>query len=570
MNFVEDHANHFFYMGDEAATSSIYKETFVDSKPAIIGIDVETISLKDTTPIGIGISVAPDKSWYFELFPNVSPAVPWSILEDPTITKVGHNLLFDLFAMREYELDDTNIIDTAIISRLLCYQFADLMSMGVVHGMEVHDVKEYIPKGGTMLDVPTPVTARKCMQDSSASLALWYELGDKVDMDYLKVEMEVIPICIEMSHRGLLIDQEYRQQVEDNLQEQTDYYKSLCTDIGFNPGSPQQVAYTLADRGAYKVFNKLPFTRNAKTHRLTGNLSTNVKVLQKMEDPLAPIVLEYRTYSKLLSTYIKPWSHDQRAYTRFHMDAITGRPSSTDRNMQNIPGPYRKDGSPYPCNCRGVLLPDSGIWTDADWEQLELRCLAYLSGDYEMNHIFSLPKFNPDGTKNIEADIHQQVSTFMNVDRKLGKTINFAMTYGATDETLMEQSGSKNINRVRDLRNMWGKKFPQAIDWIDSRQEDALRTGYAETIFHRRIRLPSLDEESADGIKRKAIDYPCQGSAAEILKRGLIIMKDKNMSLQVHDELLLDGLVYKWEFEPLEHIAPFYTPMEISYKERWG
>jgi len=238
--------------------------------------------------------------------------------------------------------------------------------------------------------------------------------------------------------------------------------------------------------------------------------------------------------------------------------------------MQNIPGPYRKDGSPYPCNCRGVLLPDSGIWTDADWEQLELRCLAYLSGDYEMNHIFSLPKFNPDGTKNIEADIHQQVSTFMNVDRKLGKTINFAMTYGATDETLMEQSGSKNINRVRDLRNMWGKKFPQAIDWIDSRQEDALRTGYAETIFHRRIRLPSLDEESADGIKRKAIDYPCQGSAAEILKRGLIIMKDKNMSLQVHDELLLDGLVYKWEFEPLEHIAPFYTPMEISYKERWG
>jgi len=291
--------------------------------------------------------------------------------------------------------------------------------------------------------------------------------------------------------------------------------------------------------------------------------------LEKMDDPLASIVLEYRTYSKLLSTYIKPWSHDLRAYTRFHLDAITGRPSSTDRNMQNIPGPYRKDGSPYPCNCRGVLLPDNSVWTDVDWEQLEPRCLGYLSGDKEMNYIFSLPKYKADGSRNEEADIHQQVAVFMDVTRKLGKTMNLAMTYGATDETLMEHSGIKNINRVRQLRVMWGRKFPQAMDWINSRQVDALRTGVARTIFGRAIRLPTLDEESADGIRRKAVDYPCQGSAAEILKRGLLKVKDLELALQVHDEMLIDGYVPDYRLKVLEDIAPFRTPVEIKYLERW-
>jgi len=339
----------------------------------------------------------------------------------------------------------------------------------------------------------------------------------------------------------------------------------MCEDIGFNPGSPQQVAYVLATRKAYSIFSKLPFTKG----RGRRNLSSAKKVLEMMDDPLASIVLQYRGNAKLLNTYIKPWSHDERAYTHFHLDAITGRPSSTDRNMQNIPGKFRKDGSMYPHNCRGILLPDNGIWTDVDWEQLEPRVLAYLSGDKEMQHIFSLPKYNPDGTRNEDADIHLQVAIFMDVARRLGKLTNLAMTYGATDETLMEHLGIRSIGRVRQLRDMWGKKFPQAMDWIDSRQDNALRTGIAKTVFGRNIRLPTPDEESIDGIKRKAIDYPCQGSAAEILKRGLIVCKDLDTRLQVHDELLVDGFTPNYRFEPLEDIAPFHTPVEVRYLERW-
>jgi len=552
-------------MGEEEPHSRIHKQLLVEQSPKLVGVDVETISLKERIAIGVGISIKPTTSFYFVLFPEPSPATPWHLLRDPTIAKAIHNALFDLSALREYEVDTTNVKDTTVMSRLLCHKFNRLVDLSHIHKMEVHEVREYLPAGGTTLDIEQAVMAKMCMQHSGACLKLYYEFWEDIDHKYLDIEMQTIPIMIEMSNRGLLIDQEARKQVENELQEQVDYYYAMCEDIGFNPGSPQQVAYVLATRKAYSIFSKLPFTKG----RGRRNLSSAKKVLEMMDDPLASIVLQYRGNAKLLNTYIKPWSHDERAYTHFHLDAITGRPSSTDRNMQNIPGKFRKDGSMYPHNCRGILLPDNGIWTDVDWEQLEPRVLAYLSGDKEMQHIFSLPKYNPDGTRNEDADIHLQVAIFMDVARRLGKLTNLAMTYGATDETLMEHLGIRSIGRVRQLRDMWGKKFPQAMDWIDSRQDNALRTGIAKTVFGRNIRLPTPDEESIDGIKRKAIDYPCQGSAAEILKRGLIVCKDLDTRLQVHDELLVDGFTPNYRFEPLEDIAPFHTPVEVRYLERW-
>ncbi|KKN74181.1 hypothetical protein LCGC14_0392670 [marine sediment metagenome] len=566
MYFNHDPSTNSYYYGETAPYKGMGKDLLFNQSHQVIGVDVETISLKERTAVGVGISLKPNLSFYFQLFPEVSPSIPWHLLTDPKVTKVMHNGLFDLPALREYDVDTTAIVDTMIMARLLCYQFTGLLDMSPVHRMEVHDMKEVLEEHGakTTLELPQEVTARKCMQDSSATLQLYHELWEDTNKEYLATEMQVIPICIDMSYRGLLIDQNMRQIVEDILQEQSDYYLGLCEEEGFLPSSAQQVAWTLGDRGAYSVFRRLPYTNWKKTQ-----LSTSKETLKKMDDPLAGIVLQYREYAKLNSTYIKPWAHDERAYTRFHLDAITGRPSSTDRNMQNIPGKFRKDGSKYPVNCRGVLLPDSGTWTDVDWEQLEPRVLAYLSEDKEMQHIFSLPKYNPDGSKNEDADIHLQVAMFMGVVRRLGKLTNLAMTYGATDETLAEQLGIKDIGRIRQLKDMWGRKFPQAMDWIDSRQEDALRTGMARTVFGRNIRLPTEEEESADSIKRKAIDYPCQGSAAEILKRGLIRMQKLNLSLQVHDELLVDGYVPDYTFKPLEDIAPFRTPVEVKYLERW-
>jgi len=321
-----------------------------------------------------------------------------------------------------------------------------------------------------------------------ATFKLATEFSDRVDMEYLKVEMQTIPIMLKMSYRGLLIDQQMRQEVEDKLREQVNFYLSVCEELGFNPGSPLQVAYILAKRGAYSVFTKLPFTNRQKTR-----LSTNEETLLKMDDPIANVILDYRRYSKLLSTYIEPWSHDSRAYTRFHLDAITGRPSSTERNMQNIPGKVRKDGTPYPVNCRGILLPDTGTWTDTDFSQVEPRVLAYLSGDKEMSYILSQPKYLPDGSKNPAADIHGQAAEFMGINRKLGKIINLAMTYGATDQTIMETAQLRDMSIARRLREAWGRKFPEAWDWIEAVQNESVRTG----------RLTQYLAETSDYLTRK-------------------------------------------------------------------
>jgi hypothetical protein len=309
-----------------------------------------------------------------------------------------------------------------------------LVDLSYLYGIECPSTKilldEYKVK--LMTGIPEPVVARHCMLHAIATLQLFYKFYPKINHTYYQAEMATYPVMLKMSERGILIDQEERERIEYCLSEDVKTAEHACLDIAaFNPSSPQQVSYVLAERGAYNVFSRLPFTKD-KYGRKTTKLSSDVKVLEAMDDPLAQLVLSYRQKKKLLSTYVVPWKGSDRARTLYHLDAATGRPSSTGgtgefRNMQNIPGMYAKTGELNDYNCRGMLLPDSGTWTDTDFSQVEPRSLAYLSGDREMQWIFSQPKFLPDGSKNPDADIHGQVATFMNVPRKVGKVINLCV-----------------------------------------------------------------------------------------------------------------------------------------------
>jgi len=133
----------------------------------------------------------------------------------------------------------------------------------------------------------------------------------------------------------------------------------------------------------------------------------------------------------------------------------------------------------------------------------------------------------------------------------------------------METAGIRNIERARQLKAGWFQLFSGAKDYIETVHHNATNTYRARTLFGRNLRLPTLDEERLDGIQRKAVNYPIQGSAAEILKRGLIMVKDLPLCLQIHDEILVDGFIPDYRFKPLESIAPFYTPVEVKYLERW-
>ena len=912
MWFTHDPEHDFFYLGEEEPGPGFFREK-MSGAPKLIGVDTETISLRERIAIGIGIALSPTCAFYFPLFPQPSPITPWHLLRDPTITKSIHNALFDLVVLREYEVDNTNMYDTTSMAHLLCYPSAVLADLNPIHELEVQPVKELLAEHNArmMLEIPQEVVARKCMRDAMASLKLSQIWLPKLDMPYFLTEMQLIPILMKMSYRGIALDQEVRGVLEVRLSEEVEYYRKLCEDVdGFNPGATQQVGYVLAKRGAYNVFTRLPFTRGR-------SLSTAVETLERMDDPLANVVLNYRRKAALLKNYILPWKGEDRAYCRWHLEAAcyddqtevltrsgwklfrdltyqdsiatlnpdtwymeyqqptdiiavsyrgnmhsietrqlsllvtpehhmyvgqkhpshehvgagrenfiwsirtasdiyhkstgfihkkdalwqgverehitignktipmdewlmffglwiaegyttsrqgrhdnsigirhtdvnllwgemnwllvkwgitawrtsdlsrlaftdpdlkpylaklgkandkyipreymelssrqlgilleyylkgdgnlrlkgsgrvrrtaytsstklrddlqeialktgcaanynlhsgrpgdvriftgeqrayrvnyqnyvvsfveescltvvngrfypktekyveydgmvycaavpnhimyvrrhgkpvwcgnTGRPSSTDRNLQNIP-----QGE-----ARNIFLPDNGMWSDTDFSQLELRVLAYLSGDREMQYIFSLPKLNPDGTPNEEADIHQQSANFLGIRRRIAKNVNFSFIYGGTDETIAETAGIRDVRRAAQLKAMWFQKFPQAADWIQSVQGQAIEYPYATTLYGRRLRLPTVEEESIDGIGRKAVNYPVQASAAEILKRGLIQCKELDLALTVHDSILVDGYIPEERMKQLEDIAPLHTPVEVKYLSRW-
>ena len=555
MNFAHDPDHNFYYLGDEPATGFTFRKHFIEGNPHTVAVDVETISLKERIAIGIGIAVSPTIAFYFRLFPDESDVTPWHLLRDPDIANIYHNGIFDLGVLTEYNVKQ-DIQDTNIMSRLLCHQYNGLLDLSWIHQIPVNSAKDMLKDAGVkmMLELSEEDVARHCMYDAMATFRLFQVFYPQTDLAYYDVERATIPIMIRMSERGILIDHTVRQAIELKLEDDVELYENLCQESeAFNPGSPQQVSYILAKRGAYSVFGKLPFTKN-KFGRRTSKLSTSEEILEAMDDPLAQLVLEYRRRRKLLGTYIQPWANEHRAYTRYHLDAITGRPSSTDRNMQNIPGIKSRMG----INARGFLIPDSGTWTDVDFSQLELRILAYLSQDKEMLHIYETG-----------GDIHQITSDFMGIDRKICKNINFAMIYGGSDQTLAETAHIKSKTRATQLRNMWFSYFRQAGDYIQTVQRECHYTGRAKTIFGRQMRLPTEEEESHDGIERKAMNYPIQGSAADILKRSLIALQDLDIALQVHDELLVDGLILPEKFDVMEHIAPFRTPVEVRYLERW-
>jgi DNA polymerase-1 len=576
MHFTQDSEYKFYYLGEEEPYKGIFQELVVNRNPRLIAIDTETVSLEDTTLLCIAIAFSRTQALCFQINPEKSPLLPMHLLQDPAVAKIFHNALFDLYVLRGLQVDYSNIRDTHVMALLSCSTENTLEDLAPLVNMEVHSAKDMLGKvvktklkwitvtledgskikiqddveckgKKTMLDIPAHAVAKKCMQDAMATYALYEYYLPKIDLNYFSIEMQAWTILERMSQQGMKIDQAARAEIQDQIQKDVDFYESTATAQGFRVSSSKEVGQWLAQHGMYSEFKKAPINKKSQQYK------TDEKTLRKINHPIIDIILGYREKDKLMSTYILPYAGEERAYTRYHGDARTGRPSSTDRNMQNIPPFMRK-----------ILLPDNGEWTDSDWSQTELRCLAYLSQDRQMNWIYSLPEGDP------RADIHQATADFMHIPRKLAKNVNFAMIYGGTAQTIMETANlNGDIELAARLKESWFDAYPEAGDWIRQKQYEAThRSPVAITVFGRRLPIVSDYESDYGSIERKAVDYPCQGTAAEILKRGLIICKDFDLTLQVHDEILIDGHV-QIPTEAMSHIAPFYTPLKVKYMNRW-
>ncbi|KKM60472.1 hypothetical protein LCGC14_1541510, partial [marine sediment metagenome] len=407
-----------------------------------------------------------------------------------------------------------------------------------------------------MLGVQTEKTAEKCLNDCMTTWRLYHYFNKYLtdnQWECYEVDRKLIHILREVEKKGLALRQVVLEEHDLRLRQEILDIKTTCDlEGGFNPGSPQQVGMVLAMRG-----NTLPFTG-----RSYKRLKTGEEVLELLTDPLAATILDYRRKSKLLSTYVKPWLGKERAYTHFRLDLATGRLASgsinnwddVNRNLQNIPKPMRE-----------IFRPDNKVWTWMDYSQIELRVLAWMSKDKTMMEEYAKAK----------PDLHQITADAGGVDRPAGKTFNFAMVFGANNKMLARKTGV-DIKLIPDMRDAWGKLYLGAQSWINN-QQYSHNGEWVESDFGRRMRLPEPAEGNimtkgfAAHVGKCAINYPIQGTAADIVKRGMIKVYESgaDLRLQIHDEYLVDGL---WTPEPsLANIHPeMYTPFETKSSPVWS
>lgn len=565
---------------------SVYYYGFADAKaddrwifweqnpPSAVSIDIETISLTERHPLGIGIAFSPSESFYFDLYPE-PPMKGLEALKrfisDVRITKIAHNWIFDmgvfpLIPVIGNSLERANIFDTNVAARLLGYRETSLPILGAEFNCPTRPNGEIMKEHGVtdnlqLIKKDKMALADHCALDTKATYMLYLEWREKIYKrfgEYFKIEMETIPILQDMSMHGIAIDQQARQDLEDRYTAEVEFYRRHLQGYGIdNPGSPIQVGYTLASRG-----NFLKFTSPKRKQ-----LRTREKDLEFLDDPLAAAIINYRHKSKFLSTYLTPLQGEDRFYTEYYMDTDVGRLNSRNRNIQNIPGFNKDTGDP---GARSFLMPDNGLFTTGDFSRCHLYFLAHMSGDREMMKVL----YDPDPKK---SDIHQHTAELMGIPRQLAKTINFAVIYGATAETLMEQMKTRDKRRCNDLLESWFRAYKGAADWLLYAQQQGLKDGWAlPTLFGRRIRLP--DNEGESRLRNKASNYPILGSDGEVIKRALILCRNRGLgpksatplTMTVHDSLTWDGdVLSKVPVKELENIPGFRVPLEIKQTFRW-
>ncbi len=527
---------------------------FLDNPPPAIAFDVETVSIKEPLPLGFAIAFSPTEAIYFQVYPEPPRELELlrPLFHNPAVCKIAHNIMFDLRVMpmiqHQEGLDRSNIFDSMVAARLLGRQEVSLGMLAPEVGLEAEDAGSLIKRHGgkTMIDVPPMEIADKCQIDAKVCFALHNKYIPDIQRlfpNYFQIEMQVIPILIDLSLRGMYIDQRARAEWEARLDIEIDFYKKQVLEQGIEkPGSPQQVGYMLGKRGSF-----LPLTRSKR------QLSTKVGELEFLDDPLAAAVLGYRRKSKLQSTYIRPMGTEERFYTEYYMETSVGRLNSRNRNIQNLP-----------LDARHILLPDNRVFTSMDYGREHMYILAEMSQDKDMLRVLR----DPDPDKN---DIHQHTADLMGITRKLAKTLNYAIIYGATAKTISEKAKIKDMRRCNSLLNGWFKAYPTAADWITSVQAIGLRSGWAEpTLFGRKIKLP---DEPPDLQKNKAVNYPILGSDGEVIKRAIILCADRGlappiMAATVHDSITFDGDVVV-PVEELEMIPGFQIPVEVKQTMTW-
>ena len=544
----------------------------------ILSLDTETTSTNaiDAELVGLSFSVTENEAFYVPIPPEQDKALKIvnifkPLYEDSKIQKVGQNIKYDLSVLANYGVTlKGDMFDTMIAHYLLQPELRhnmDYMAEVYLNYKTIH-IEELIgPKGkkqGSMRDLnPEDIYEYAC-EDADITLKLKNILEPKLKENgiwnlFHDIEMPLVSVLAEMEMNGVRIDTTSLQETSTILSKRiNDIEKDIYTLAGeeFNISSPKQVGEILF--GKMKIIEKPKKTK-------TGQYVTSEEVLQQLKNKSEIVgkILEHRGLKKLLNTYVDalPKLINPRTghiHTSFNQTVTaTGRLSSSDPNLQNIPvrGEEGKE-------IRRAFIPEEGcLFFSADYSQIELRVMAHLSGDENMIDAF---KNGYDIHAATAAKIYKEsIDTVSRDQRTKAKRANFGIIYGITVFGLAERL---NISRTEASKLIEGyfETFPKVHEYMEKAKEDARNKGYAETLFNRKRYLPDIMSHNATVrgfAERNAINDPIQGTAADIIKVAMIHIfrrfKEENlrskMILQVHDELNFS--VYPEERDKVEKIV---------------
>ncbi len=543
-----------------------------------VSIDTETTSTDAISAelVGLSFSVEEKKAFYVAVPANYEEALKIvqifkPLYESDKIMKIGQNIKYDYEVLTRYGVTlQGKMFDTMIAHYLIqpeLHHNMDYMAETLLGYQTIHIEELLGPKGKkqkNMCDLSPTDIYEYAAEDADITLRLknvleprLKELG--VEELFWNIEMPLVRVLADMELNGVCLDTEALQDTSKIFTERMKQYEQeIYKEAGeeFNISSPKQVGDIL--------FGKLQIMDKPKKTK-TGQYVTSEEVLQSLESksPIVRNILNYRGMKKLLSTYIDalPKLINPRTghiHTSFNQAlTATGRLSSSDPNLQNIP--VRTDDGK---EIRKCFIPEDGcLFFSADYSQIELRIMAHLSEDENMMEAF---REGHDIHRATAAKIwHVDIDKVTDAQRKKAKQANFGIIYGITTYGLAQRMDIPN-GEAKELIEGYFRTFPKVQAYMEQAKEVARAKGYAETLFHRRRYLADINSRNATVrgfAERNAINAPIQGTEADIIKVAMVRIWERfkkegirsKMILQVHDELNFS--VFPEEREQVERIV---------------
>jgi DNA polymerase-1 len=518
-----------------------------DEKPGQLGLDLNPSSL----------TLHPASLNTHDVIAKLKP-----VFENARIAKCAHNSKYDALVLAQAGIELRDITFDSMIAAYLIEPSTQSIGLknlvATKFNVEMTEIESLIGKGKnqiSMAQVDVAQVSRYACADADFTFRLveHYQpqlASQGVEKLFREIEMPLVPVLIEIERAGVLLDLDFLRAMSSDLARRLfELEKQIQGMVGapINIASPQQLADAL--------FNKLQLPTTSAWRTRTGKISTAADVLDSLRDahPVVPLILEHRELSKLKGTYVDALPalvHPRtgRVHTSYNQTGtVTGRVSSSDPNLQNIPIRTELGRQVR----RAFIAPRNAKLISADYSQVELRILAHITRDPGLLAAF---EHGEDIHAATAAKLYSvpldQVTSEM---RRVGKAMNFGIAYGITDFGISARTGLSHAES-RELMNNYFTQFAGVKEYIENTKREARANGYVQTLLGHRRYFPELKNASGGNVgarnsaEREAINHPIQGSAADIIKIAMIHLHHEllarklksRMTLQVHDELVIE------------------------------